>query len=380
MPANPTKRRLAVGSAGVLLAGTLVVGSAGTVSSPAATPLSGRVSADGAAQARARAAITLTAPATVAVGTTLRLTGRAVVRPRSGRGRPRRVNILEAVNSRWRVVARTWTRRTGAFAVRIPAGGARTRAFRAAAPALRGLRPAGTGTVRVKVAGTVGPSTGTAPRPGEVITPERLPAGYVAAGSASDWGYLFAGGGRWNPCETIQWSYNPFGQPYAGALADVSRAFAKISGVSGLRFQYVGRTGYRYLGAKSEIRFPTTTDIVVSWATSKEMPDLAGAVIGLGGSTGFRTRVPGADVDFEITRGHLTLDDRPGVPIRAGFGGRSWGQVMMHEILHALGLAHAKHADQLMYGTQSSKNFRFGAGDIRGMRRIGAAPGSSGCL
>ena len=120
---------------------------------------------------------------------------------------------------------------------------------------------------------TAGSGAAGMPKVGRVVKPERLPAGYVGAGSARDWHFLFQGGGRWNPCKPIRWSYNPAGQRYGRALADVSRAFAKISGVSGLRFKYVGRTTYRYLGVRSEKRFPSTrTDMVISWASPKAMP------------------------------------------------------------------------------------------------------------
>ena len=122
--------------------------------------------------------------------------------------------------------------------------------------------------------------------------------------------------------------------------------------------------------------------MVISWASPKAMPALAGAVVGVGGASGYLIGTPGADVAVRITRGHLTLDKGAGTRLRSGFAGRGWGQVMMHEILHALGLGHAQAAPtSCMYGTATSQNYRFGAGDITGMHEDrGRVPDASGCL
>jgi hypothetical protein len=283
------------------------------------------------------------------------------------------------------VVGRTTSKRNGTFSVRVAAGAlAGTRVFRAEAPAVRGLAGLRTGNLRLKVTKKPVSTTGpTIPGSADYDPAEGLPAGYAAAGSKSDWTYLFdtqpdSFGSRWDPCTVITWTYNPTGEAY-DALADVRRAFAKISGVSGLRFKYLGnQQGYRYVGDNDDLDGMAEM-MVVGWADEDEFPDLApdeyGDAVGIGG--GQAHLVSGADVDLKMVQGYLTLDNDPTTPLPPGFDGSGWGQVMMHEILHALGLGHASGASQLMYGTATSLNYQFGAGDIAGMQKVGAP---AGCL
>jgi hypothetical protein len=358
-------------------------------SSAATGTASDTATGDHAVRVERRYAIAADAPRTVETGATFRIVGTAVTRPRSGAARPRPVRLTERTGGRWRVVAQTRTTRAGAFAFRVAAGETPTsRRFRAQATAYRTLRAATTARIRVRVqppAGTAGPppvgptdpwtpqapppAAPAPPGPTDPDAPEPLPAGYVGAGTAGDWSYLFTGGSRWDPCRVIPWAYNPNAQGYP-ALPDVQRAFAKISGASGLRFRYVGETGYREIGL-DDAGFPATADIVVGWASAAEWSRLEGTVVGIGGGQG--GRVSGADVAYRMRRGYLTLDN--GHPLTPGFDQSGWGQVILHEVLHALGLGHARERVQLMYGSASRDNVRFGAGDLTGMQNVGAAPG-----
>ena len=326
---------------------------------------------------RARTApLTLSGPTRVTSGTTFRLSGMTVVRGLRGDRRHRAVRLEELTGSGWRVAARTRTRVDGRFGFRLAAGDrVRTRAFRARTTAVGPLPGAVTGRLRTRVVAAPTPpaSGGVIPGASTYDAAEALPTDYTPPGSGTDWAFLFSGSGsRWDPCTVIHWSYNPTGERYA-ALPDVKRAFAKIAGVSGLHFQYVGTTPWVYLG--STAGFPTSTDMVVGWADAAALGDLAGSVVGVGG--GEATSVTGKDVAYRMTRGYLTLDKDPDTSLPAGFDGMGWGQIMTHEVLHALGLGHAAGDTQVMFGTASARNYRFGAGDITGMGRIGAP---AGCL
>lgn len=377
-------RRLAGGTAALaLLAGGLVAVAAGGTSSPAAvsSTVPALVHAQDAVRLRKASPIVLSAPRSVKAGDRIRFDGDVVVKAK----KPRRVEVAELKAGRWRVLGKTRSKRNGTFSLRIAAGTVGgTRVFRAEAPAVRGLAGLRTGAVKVKVAAAVAPTTGPViPGGADYDAAEGLPIGYVAAGQKSDWSYLFdqvpdAYGSRWDPCTVVTWSYNPSGESY-NALADVQRAFAKIAGVSGLRFKYArNQKDYRYIGGDHDLD-AMPEKMVVGWASKNQFPDLApdqdGDAVGIGG--GVAQLVAGADVDLQMVQGYLTLDNDGGIALAPGFNGSGWGQVMMHEILHALGLGHAQSSNQLMFGTATSANYRFGAGDITGMNKIGSA---GGCL
>lgn len=319
---------------------------------------------------------------TVVVGEKIRLRGGVVTKPRRGTAEPRPIRLTERKHGRWELVATTTSTRSGAWSFRIGAGAAaRTRVFRAEAPRFNRLPAARADSVRVRVvprAATpppvappsapppVTPATPSEPSGSSgIVTPEYLPAGYVPLGRADDWTFLIAGGSRWNPCEPIEWTYNPTGQGY-DALADVRRAFARISGVSGLTFTYVGTSESRYLGTDASV--DRSVDMVVGWANDTEFPRLGGSVIGIGGGFAAWTRS-----GYRMTNGYLTLDNT--AVLNPGFGTYGWGLVAEHEILHALGLGHAGESVQLMYPMLTRATLMFGAGDVEGMQRIGAAAG-----
>lgn len=319
---------------------------------------------------------------TVQTGETITIVGSVRTRPDQGRAKPRPVALTERHQGRWKRISSTRSSRFGAVTFTVDAGAvATTRTFRVETRRFRGMPGGATGQTRVRVVGAAPPPTpvptapapATPPAPTDVDPAEPLPAGYVGAGDAAAWAFMFSGGGRWNPCRVIRWTYNPTAQGY-DALADVQRAFAKISGVSGLRFTYVGPTEWRYLGNLNDPAFPSAqADIAVGWANELELPSLAGGVIGYGGGRGGYTQTPGADVKVLISRGYLVLDNGDVLP--GGFDGNSWGPVVLHEILHSLGLGHVADQQQLMFPMLWEGNARFGAGDITGMQRVGAAPG-----
>jgi len=302
---------------------------------------------------------------TVQVGKKIRIVGSVTTRHAK-----RPLTLTERKHRKWKVIARKKSNRVGAYKFKVPAGGkAKVRVFRVETKRFHGLRGGTTRALKIRV--VAAPPTA----PTDFDAPEFLPAGYVGAGTTAyglGW-KVYDGGARWNPCRTIRWAYNPTGEKYA-ALPDVQRAFARLAGISGLRFRYVGGTPWRYLGNLNDPAFPASTaDIAVGWANEAELPTLAGNTVGYGGWSG--GTIQGADVLYKINRGYLILDN--GATLQPGFDQVGWGSVSMHEIMHSLGLDHAGEPVQMMYPELTAQNVNPGAGDITGLGKVGSA---SGCL
>lgn len=323
--------------------------------------------------------IVASAADTAAPGTRIKIEGQVRTSTHGGVVQRRQVVLHERVSrNRWRPESTHWSSRSGAFKFTPSAGTTTTeRVFRLKVLRTPQLPAATSSTLRVDVAVPEPSTTGPTPTPNP--TGDWDPAEYPApdspapVGSSTDWTYLVTQGGRWNPCQTIRWMYNPAGG-YDTGIVDMKRAFARIAGISGLHFKYTGETPYTY-GVNNGQPSPDT-DITVGWASAAEVPSLAGDVVGVGGAAG--TWIEGRDVRYRLVSGFIVLDRESTLPSgHATSGFSDWGQVMTHEGLHALGLGHAVDPRQLMTGVASLENHRFGAGDTAGMAAIGA---TNGCL
>ncbi len=363
-----------------LLAFTVhVAGLTPSTTQPEAAPIT-TTWVDAPAPLRARAAkqVSVQTPPRVLVGTRFRV---RVQLPTAVR---RPVQLQERGAGGWKVVATARTSKKGRATLSGNAGvkpGHRT--FRVRAPK---ARPWPALTSVKQVVEVQEPMLGEPPvdeptSPGPTPDPdptedlfdavEPLAAGAGLLGSLTDWRWLHDGAtGRWDPCLVIRWRYNPAGG-YAGSLADVSRAFARVAGATGLRFKYVGTTE---LVPASGVRAPDA-DVVVGWAGTEVAAFQRGAV-GLGGNTMYP--ISGRDVAYEVAHGFILFNRTARLPLGfAASGNPTWGQAMTHEVLHVVGLGHAQGAEQLMAPTVSWRNHLMGAGDLAGAIRLGAV---RGCL
>jgi hypothetical protein len=187
---------------------------------------------------------------------------------------------------------------------------------------------------------------------------------------------------RWNPCRRIGYRVNPR-QGGPGALGDAREAVARIRQASGLRFVYRGRTRI-VPGGRRDGSYPLGTQLVISWARPSQSAHLAGTgAAGMGGPTWTPAVNREGRPDLMITRGFAVLNAN--LDLAGGFGRGpryGWlgtrGQLLMHEIGHAVGMGHANHDRwQILYPMMTRKRAVWGAGDRRGLARLGAG---HGCL
>lgn len=196
---------------------------------------------------------------------------------------------------------------------------------------------------------------------------------YDPLGKAADHRFITDPPTRWDSCSAIRWVFNPRHAP-EHALRQLRGGFRRVHMSTGLEFEYVGRTrqkpnpyGARLKGA----------EVILGWRTSADYGALTASTVGLGGNSYYRgyQEADGSRVNLAVKGGvvfNADYVDRLG----NGYGkGLTWGEVVIHELGHVLGLAHAPSDEQIMYATITDRAARYGAGDLAGLRRVGDTRG-----
>ena len=218
-----------------------------------------------------------------------------------------------------------------------------------------------------------------------VITTERaraatlspLHAVAAAAAASAGWSASFVDDAgrpaRWDPCTPIHYVVQRSWAPSNGR-ADLAAALGRLSLASGLTF----------LDDGDSAEIPSTTRAAYQprrygrrWA-----PLLVGWVppartdLGLGhGVQGVTVAVAVAGhAAGSIVTAQVALDADHNLP--AGFGpGATQGEVLLHELAHAVGLGHVLDPTQVMYPQTTNSESQYGAGDRAGLAALGRPAG-----
>lgn len=201
----------------------------------------------------------------------------------------------------------------------------------------------------------------SAPTP-TLPAPSIQPAGGYALSLVDDAGEPV----RFDVCRTLNWSVD--GTDAEKVLT--REAFADLSAETGILFREVAWDGYRPLIDRLPLTSTSTTQIVVRWSVASEVPDLAGDVAGV---TENRSWSSGDRSRFWMSFAAVAIERQPGDDLRRSGGNHVW-PILLHELGHAMGLAHVTDQAQLMYpSTWIGTADRYQAGDRAGLARVGRA-------
>lgn len=187
------------------------------------------------------------------------------------------------------------------------------------------------------------------------------PVASEPSGDATQFGFISVDGqgrpAQWDACRPVTYFVSTSGMP-GGSIADVHQAVARVASATGLTIVFGGETSLPATTASSDL---PDSSILIGWTDPTAIPALAGAALGYGGVA----TIPSGD-HLRIRNGWVVLDRTD--PVAPGFGPGSMGQVLLHELGHAMNLDHVLEPLQLMFpylGSASPADYQ--SGDLAGL-------------
>jgi matrixin len=174
---------------------------------------------------------------------------------------------------------------------------------------------------------------------------------------------------RFDPCSEVWYVVNTEGAP-PGAIADLRRSIQLVTQATGLSLLYEGTTdevpGFGRHPYQPERYGERWAPLLIGWVDGMTK-GLSHGDLGIG-KAAIRENERG---DRAIVSGWVMLN--ADADLAPGFGnGATWGEVLMHELAHVLGLAHVDDPGQIMYPEVTLGPARWGSGDREGLRWVGS--------
>jgi hypothetical protein len=176
---------------------------------------------------------------------------------------------------------------------------------------------------------------------------------------------------RYNPCEPLHYVINPALAP-PGGMEDINTAVEMTARASGMTFVYDGTTDEVDLGLERATYQPDRygdrwAPILISWTNGLPATDTTADAEG-------RRPIAAAGSHFEVNddgkavyvTGSAAFDATV-TDLKPGFGGQTWGQAMLHELGHIVGLDHVDDPSSVMNPVIGLRAASWGGGDGAGL-------------
>lgn len=174
----------------------------------------------------------------------------------------------------------------------------------------------------------------------------------------------------WDPCRPIRYEINTEGSPgdAEDATDFVRDAVAEVSAVTGLQFEYLGRTDRRPSWEAAFVPVGRREPVLIAWADESEVEELAGDIAGVGGAVAVSYR---SGSRLRYVTGQVTLDEDVYELLDGSRDGAAQQRsILLHELGHLVGLDHVDSPAELMYADNVGQ-LDFGQGDLNGLVRLG---------
>lgn len=174
----------------------------------------------------------------------------------------------------------------------------------------------------------------------------------------------------WDPCRAIRYEINTDGAPGDDddATELVRDAVAEVSAVTGLQFEYLGRTDRRPSWEAEFVPAGRREPVLIAWADESEVEELRGDVAGVGGAVAVSSR---SGTRLRYVTGQVTLDEDVYDELEGSREGEAQQRsILLHELGHLVGLDHVDSPAELMYADNVGQ-LGFGQGDLNGLVRLG---------